>query len=212
MEFTDFIIKIRSLKNGTQVFEYNLDGSFFAEFGNSIILDASLRVLAEVEKSSGRMEVNFLVNGIVVTECDRCLERLEIPMDFRTTLSVKFARTGEIGEQIVDDSSEDMVIIDPSEGELDLKQYIYDYVCINLPLQRVHSEGECNAEVMRILNGISSGAERRESREDSCEEVKENLRENEKKNEEADAPQLQGEVSEESLEALVKRFSTRKGK
>ena len=78
MEFTDFIIKIRSLKNGTQVFEYNLDGSFFAEFGNSIILDASLRVLAEVEKSSGRMEVNFLVNGIVVTECDRCLEKLEI--------------------------------------------------------------------------------------------------------------------------------------
>ena len=146
------------------------------------------------------MEVNFLVNGIVVTECDRCLEKLEIPMDFRTTLSVKFARTGEIGEQIVDDSSEDMVIIDPSEGELDLKQYIYDYVCINLPLQRVHSEGECNAEVMRILNGISSGAERRESREDSC------------GNEERDAPQLQGEVSEESLEALVKRFSTRKGK
>ena len=97
-----------------------------------------------------------------------------------------------------------MVIIDPSEGELDLKQYIYDYVCINLPLQRVHREGECNAEVMRILNGISSGAERRESREDSCG--------NEKKNEEADAPQLQGEVSEESLEALVKRFSTRKGK
>ena len=104
----------------------------------------------------------------------------------------------------MDDSSEDMVIIDPSEGELDLKQYIYDYVCINLPLQRVHSEGECNAEVMRILNGISSGAERRESREDSCG--------NEERNEEADAPQLQGEVSEESLEALVKRFSTRKGK
>ena len=204
MEFTDFIIKIRSLKNGTQVFEYNLDGSFFAEFGNSIILDASLRVLAEVEKSSGRMEVNFLVNGIVVTEGDRCLEKLEIPMDFRTTLSVKFARTGEIGEQIVDDSSDDMVIIDPSEGELNLKQYIYDYVCINLPLQRVHREGECNAEVMRILNGISSGAERRESREDSCG--------NEERNEEEDAPQLQGEVSEESLEALVKRFSTRKGK
>ena len=102
-------------------------------------------------------------------------------MDFRTTLSVKFARTGEIGEQIVDDSSDDMVIIDPSEGELDLKQYIYDYVCINLPLQRVHSEGECNAEVMRILNGISSGAERRESREDSCD--------NEERDEEADAPQ-----------------------
>ena len=64
MEFTDFIIKIRSLKNGTQVFEYNLDGSFFAEFGNSIILDASLRVLAEVEKSSGRMEVNFLLQSV----------------------------------------------------------------------------------------------------------------------------------------------------
>ena len=46
MEFTDFIIKIRSLKNGTQVFEYNLDGSFFAEFGNSIILDASLRAFS----------------------------------------------------------------------------------------------------------------------------------------------------------------------
>lgn len=161
MEFTDFIIKIRSLKNGTQHFEYKLERPFFAEFGNSEILDASLDVDVEIEKGSGWMRVNFLVCGSVVTECDRCLEDLEIPLNIKSSLAVKFARTGEME----DEGSDEMVIVDPSDGELDLKQYIYDYVCINLPLQRVHKEGECNAKVMELLQGISPERENDEGEE-----------------------------------------------
>ena len=34
-----------------------------------------------------------------------------------------------------------------------MEQVVYDYVCLSLPLQRVHEEGECNPDAMRYLEG-----------------------------------------------------------
>jgi uncharacterized metal-binding protein YceD (DUF177 family) len=49
--------------------------------------------------------------------------------------------------------------MDPTDGELDLTQFLYDYVCINLPLQKVHNEGECNPEMIAKLKNVSSGVQ-----------------------------------------------------
>ena len=47
-------------------------------------------------------------------------------------------------------------MVDPSDGELDLSQFIYDYVCVNLPLQKVHEEGECNPQMIAKLSGMDA--------------------------------------------------------
>ena len=47
--------------------------------------------------------------------------------------------------------------MDPTDGELDLSQFIYDYICVNMPLQRVHAEGKCNPQMMERLGGLGSG-------------------------------------------------------
>ena len=39
-----------------------------------------------------------------------------------------------------------------SDTDLDLSQIIYDYVCLSLPVQRVHEEGGCNPEALKFLN------------------------------------------------------------
>ena len=39
-----------------------------------------------------------------------------------------------------------------------MSQIVYDYICLSLPLQRVHEEGECNPEVMARLSGEESPA------------------------------------------------------
>ena len=31
-------------------------------------------------------------------------------------------------------------------------QIMYDYVCLSIPMQRVHPEGQCNPLVMKYLN------------------------------------------------------------
>ena len=181
-EENGFIIRIRNLRNGIQSFNYHIEGDFFREFGNMQIFDASLDAAVEVEKQSGWMKILCALKGTVTVECDRCLDELLVPVDFNSHLAIKFAKTEEEERE---ESSDEMMILDPSDGEVDLKQYIYDYVCTNLPVQRVHKEGECNAEMMAKLAGMSGergkvGHTKEEKINSQFSGLKELLREKEK--------------------------------
>ena len=48
---------------------------------------------------------------------------------------------------------QEIVFVPEGDAELDLSQVIYDYVCLALPMQRHHNDGECNPEAMRYLSG-----------------------------------------------------------
>ena len=52
--------------------------------------------------------------------------------------------------------------MDPADGELDLTQFLYDYVCLNLPLIKVHEDGECNQEMIARLEGVNAAGEKDE--------------------------------------------------
>lgn len=98
-------------------------------FETSEIIDADLEAEAEVS-DDGAVSVKCHVAGSVTVQCDRCLADLVMP---------------------VDTSFEDED--HPIEGNLvDLRQDVYDYVCISLPLQRVHEEGACDPEVLKFLS------------------------------------------------------------
>ena len=124
-----FEIPVKGLKNGKNVFHGHSDGSFFAGFGNSEILDADLAIEAEVDFEDYSLSVACRIDGSVVVACDRCLEDLTLPV--RTA----FAR----------DDYGDVRI-------LDLSQDIYDEVCVSLPLRKVHPDGACNAETLKYLS------------------------------------------------------------
>lgn len=160
----DFIIPVKGLSAGKHSYEFRLDGGFFREYGSTIIEDADLSANILLEKGAGWMRLNVHISGSVTVECDRCLDDLVIPVDFEVPLQVKFSKA----HLTDDDSDDEFVIMDPSEGELDMSQFLYDYVSINLPLQKVHKEGECNKEMIARLenNGLhysGDGAENEES-------------------------------------------------
>ena len=151
-ENKDFIIQIKGLQIGKHEYDFPIDGSFFRNFENSMILDADLDAEVVLEKGSGWMNVEADITGYVTVECDRCLDDVELPMDFSCSMAVKFAK------DLSDDDGDEFIIMDPADGELDLTQFLYDYVCLNLPLQKVHEEGECNREMMAKLAGVNSAA------------------------------------------------------
>lgn len=159
IEDKDFIIQIKGLQNGKHEYEFPIDGAFFKKNGNTQILDASITAKITLEKGSGWMNVVGFVNGSVTVECDRCLDELVLPMNFNASLAVKFAKTD------ADPQSDEFLIVDPSEGELDISQFIYDYVCLNLPLQTVHKENECNPLMLEKLKVVAadSGEEKKNS-------------------------------------------------
>ena len=153
-ENKDFIIQIKGLQNGEHEYEFPIDGAFFRNFENSQILDADLNADVWLEKGGGWMNIEADVTGTVTVECDRCLDDVVLPMDFYCTMTVKFAK------DLTDDQEDEFIIMDPAEGELDLTQFLYDYVCLNLPLQKVHEEGECNEQMMQKLGSLNGEGEK----------------------------------------------------
>ena len=143
----DFIVPLNGLAQGRKEFRWSAGKEFFDRFENSEILDADLIVLVSAEKSGSYTGVDCDIDGHVTVSCDRCLEDLKLPVSTGFKLSVKFGS----GDPETDGDRE-IVFLPESDAELDLSQTVYDYVCLSLPVQRVHEEGECNPEVLKYLN------------------------------------------------------------
>lgn len=153
-----FIIPLNGLASGRTQFCWRALGEFFGSFDNSEILDADVSVDVLVEKSGKYIGVDGVLSGTVTVQCDRCLSDLSLPVDVDFKLSVKFgeepleALPAENGER-------EIVFVPEDDTDLDLSQTIYDYVCLSLPMQRVHPEGECDPETVRFLSIETDEAE-----------------------------------------------------
>ena len=113
-----------------------------------------VRVL--VEKSGRYVGVDLDIEGTVVVACDRCLGELELPVSVHPAFSVKFGEAPE-DESSATDGDREIVFLPESDTDMDLSQIVYDYVCISLPMSRVHPEGECDPGTVKYLHSEDEG-------------------------------------------------------
>jgi len=143
----NFIIPLNGLAAGESRFSWHAGKEFFEGFDNTEILAADLDIEVVAEKSGRYLGVDCEVDGKVTVECDRCLEDLDIMVGTDIMLSVKYG--SEENPEDHQEGEREVLFIPQDEAELDLSQIIYDYVCLSLPMQRVHGDGGCNPETMR---------------------------------------------------------------
>ena len=125
------IIPLNGWAAGERIFRFTAGTEFFQMFGNQEILDANVNVEVRVTKEgSQKVEADVTLKGSVTVQCDRCLEPLQIP---------------------VDENPQEVFKPGTVEIEWDLSQEVYDYICLAMPLQRVHPEGQCNPDTVRFL-------------------------------------------------------------
>jgi uncharacterized metal-binding protein YceD (DUF177 family) len=85
------------------------------------------------------------LEGCVVRSCDRCLKDVTVPIAYSAPILVKFAANHESEE------GDEIIILDTTATEVDLSQYIYDSVCLTLPLQSIHPIGQCDPEMEKKI-------------------------------------------------------------
>ena len=146
----DYIIPLNGWAAGEREYRWQADNKFFQKFDNTEILDAAVEVEARAVKSGHYIGVDLDIQGHVTVACDRCLEDLQLPVEAHPAFSVKFGEEASSEEEMREGSRE-ILFLSASDTELDLSQAIYDYVCLSLPMQRVHAEGECNPDTVRFL-------------------------------------------------------------
>ena len=146
-----FIIPLSGLAAGRNEFFWKAGKEFFESFENTEILDAEFDASVSVERSGRYVGVDCDVHGWLTVECDRCLDDLEMPVDVSVKLSVKFGDEEACEEH--QEGEREVIFVPEDNAELDMSQIIYDYVCLSLPMQRYHEDGECNPEALKHLAG-----------------------------------------------------------
>lgn len=155
----DTVIQFSGLKPGVYTYSYTLDGSFFERFENEELREGKVVFEVSMERGERMLLFHFAYQGTIKTNCDRCLGEMEIPVHGEEQLCVKFSDT-ETSED------ENVAILPESAFQIDIAQWMYEYVAIAMPIQKVHPEGECDPEMLKFIS--------EEKEEDEDGEVKEN--------------------------------------
>ena len=146
----EYVIPLNGWAAGEREYHWQAGNEFFQQFDNTEILDAAVEVEARAVKSGHYIGVDLDIRGSVTVACDRCLEDLQLPVEAHPSFSVKYGEKAAAEEEMREGSRE-IILVSVADTELDLSQAIYDYVCLSLPMQRVHEEGGCNPDTVRFL-------------------------------------------------------------
>ncbi len=126
------VIPYKNLSVGDHDFEFEVGKGFFEKFENSPVGSGTAKVIVAAHKGASSMKLQVRIEARAEVLCDRCLEPLTIPVNYEGSLEVHQddAQAGEY-------DGETLWVSSREEG-VDLTQYVYESVCIALPLQRVH--------------------------------------------------------------------------
>lgn len=147
MNRNDFIISVNGLSLGRTEFCAGADKEFFAKFDNEEILDADLEVTVLASKEVEKVDFDVKIAGTLTVTCDRCCSPVAMPVDVDAVFRLQLKGQGAASE----DAPEE-VFLPQGSDQLDLGQEIYDYSLLALPLQRFHSEGECDPVALACLS------------------------------------------------------------
>lgn len=146
------IIPVKNTVKGSQSFDFKVDKGFLEEFGNDFVLDVDCDVHVDEEKKGSWIEVLCKIKGTVVVECDRCLDPLPVEVDQEQLLVVRF----DSDPQTVEEEDDNVLILPEDQTELDLGQTVYDFICLSIPIVKVHPEGQCNPDMMARLKELEA--------------------------------------------------------
>ncbi len=145
-----FVISFKGLKLGKHDFVFDVDNMFFEAFEESEIRKGKVHIDVQLIKNSTILELIFELEGNVTVICDRCLDDLDLFLSYKTKLFVKFGDHTE-------EQTDEILVLSHNEFELDISQYLYEYILLSLPIKRVHPDNEqgestCNKDMLKKLD------------------------------------------------------------
>lgn len=149
-ELGNYSISFAGLKEGKHLFNFEIGPSFFAHFEKSDILNGHLQVSIELDKKSRLLELTFRITGKIEVQCDRCLDLFYLPVQSSHSLFIKFGKERK-------ELSDELLVLKENEHQVKLDQYLYEYIMLSLPYQRVHpidasGISGCNPKMIEKLN------------------------------------------------------------
>lgn len=157
----EFEIAWQGLKPGEHVFHYEIDDRFIKDKQQETdFKDLHAVVKLRFDKKTNFFLLHFDIDGEVTVPCDRCGDDFQMQLWDEFDLLVKLA--GEDADARDEDA--DAVFIPRSETVLDISDWLYEFIMLSIPLQKVHPDKAdgtpgCNAQALKLLNKLSEHIE-----------------------------------------------------
>lgn len=147
-----YLIPISGLALGKHSFQYEVSDEFFSGMDYSEIQHGKVSVNLDIDREETMLVLTFDIEGTVRVMCDRCADEFDLPIDSNQVFYIKLGTENA-------EESDDVMVMPADQHDFDLASLIYEFIILSIPMHRVHPEGECNQEVIDMLNGMQEAAE-----------------------------------------------------
>ena len=155
MEKNEFLIPVSGLALGSHSYQFEINDDFFADREYSEIQQGRVMVSLDVERQETMLVMHFDLKGCVRVPCDRCADEFDQPIESRQEFFIKLGTENA-------EESDDVAVVPAEQADYDVSSLIYEYIILAVPMHRVHPEGQCNPEVMAMLEAQENMEESRE--------------------------------------------------
>ena len=149
----EYEIAFVGLKPGIHEFGYHIDDKFFVAYQQQDFRNCDANVKLFLDKKNGFMLLKFEISGRLEVVCDRCGNNLPLELWDEFNVLVKLVEEAELMNQQEDDP--DVNYISRGESHLHVADWIYEFINLSIPTQRMCREDEmggphCNKEVLEM--------------------------------------------------------------
>jgi uncharacterized metal-binding protein YceD (DUF177 family) len=153
----NFDIAFVGLKPGIHEFEYEINDKFFVDYSEQDFHNCVAQVKLALDKKIGFMLLKFEVGGRLEVTCDRCGNKLPLELWDEFNIVIKIVEDPEEMNNQEDDP--DVYYISKGESHLHIADWIYEFINLTIPMQRMCTEEEmggpyCNKEVLAMLKKL----------------------------------------------------------
>jgi uncharacterized metal-binding protein YceD (DUF177 family) len=153
----EYEIAFVGLKPGFHEFRYQVNDKFFEEYGGQDFTNSDAHVKLVLEKNNSFMMLKFEIGGKAEVICDRCSNELPLQLFEEFNVTVKMVENPEVMNDQEEDP--DVYYISRGESHLDVKDWIYEFVNLSIPMQKTceyeNMDGPyCNPLAKEILQNL----------------------------------------------------------
>ena len=116
-----------------------------------ILTTSNINVDVELVKNTTLLELHFKISGTVNINCDVTNEPYDQVINNEFDLVVNF------GEEYNDENI-DILILPHGAYEINIQQYIYEFIVLAVPIKRIHpgvEDGTLSSEILEKLKELS---------------------------------------------------------
>jgi uncharacterized metal-binding protein YceD (DUF177 family) len=125
------VIDVFNLKLGKSELNFELSDVFTEQFENDLFTSCKCSLNILIDKSNTMLQTQTHLKGTLGLVCDRSLDHFDYQFEDTSNIVFKFG-------QAYEELTEELFVIPSGEKELDITQIIYDIICTNVPMKKLH--------------------------------------------------------------------------